>query len=258
MSDTQFTEPRSQLLNEVRLLLGGGMITIELDPEHYDVAFDVALSRYRQRSGNSMEESFLFLDVQPEVAVYRLPDDVQEVTNVYRRTLGGTSGGAAVDPFSLAFTNNIYLISNPGGLGSTSGSGFLATYDFAMQFQSLVGRMFGREVMFIWDPATKNLTLERRFSAVEQVVLHVYNVRPETVLLKDYNARPWLRDYTIAMCKQMIGEARSKFSTIAGPQGGFSLNGEVMKTEAKAEMERLEEELKQFVDQHQGMPFVIG
>lgn len=256
LSDPELST-RQQFLREVRLLLGDGLITLELDPEHFDVAFDVALSRYRQRSGNAMEEAFLFLDIQPDTAVYRLPDDVQEVRSIYRRTIGGTSGGAAVDPFSLAFTNNIYMIQNPGALGST-GSGMLATYDFAMQYQSLIGRMFGREVMYIWDPATKRLTLERKFSATEQVALHVYNVRPETVLLTDPYARPWLRDYTMAWCKQMMGEARSKFSTIAGPQGGFTLNGDMMKNEAKAEMERLEQELKDLVDQHIGWPVVIG
>lgn len=204
-----------------------------------------------------MMESFLFLDVQPEQATYRLPDEVQEVRSIYRRTVGGTSGGAAIDPFSLAFVNNIYMLQNPGALGS-SGSGTLATYDFAMQYQNLVGRMFGRDVQYVWDPATKNLTVERRFSAVEQVALHVYNTRPEAVILDDPYARPWLRDYTIAMCKQMLGEARSKFSTIAGPQGGFTLNGETMKQEAKADMERLDKELTDLVDQHWGWPMVVG
>jgi len=253
LTDPQLT-PRQQLLREVQLLLGFGIITLELDPQHFDVAFEVALSRYRQRSGNAMEEAFLFLDVQPETAVYRLPDDVQEVNTVYRRTIGGSSGGAAIDPFSLAFTNNIYMVQNPGALGTT-GSGMLATYDFAMQYQSLVGRMFGREVMFTWNTATKILALERKFTSAEQVALHIYNTKPEAVVLADPYAKPWLRDYTIAWCKQMMGEARSKFSTIAGPQGGFNLNGDALKTEAKADMERLEQELKDFVDQHMGYPF---
>lgn len=256
MSDPLLTA-RQKLLNDVRLLLGGGLITIELDPEHFDVAFTVALDRYRQRSGNALEESYTFLDVQPDIAVYRLPDEVQEVRSIYRRSIGGTSGGASIDPFSLAFVNNVYMIQNPGALGST-GSGMLATYDFAMQYQSLVGRMFGRDIQYIWDPATKNLTLERRFHSIEQVALHVYNIRPENVILLDPYARPWLRDYTLAWCKQMMGEARSKFSTIAGPQGGFSMNGDAMKAEAKTEMERLEVELNNLVDQNIGYPFIIG
>lgn len=256
ISDIELT-PRQKLLNEVMLLLGGNIVTLSLDPEHYNVAFDVALSRYRQRSGNALEESFLFMDIQPDVYQYRLPDDVQEVRTIYRRTIGGTAGGASVDPFSLAFTNNIYMIGNPGALGTT-GAGILATYDLAMQYQMLVGRMFGMFVQFTFDSATKLLTLHRKFSATEQVCLHIYNTRPENVLLSDPYARPWLRDYTLAWCKQILGEARSKFSTIAGPQGGFTLNGDAMKQEAKAEMERLDTELEKFIDQHIGMPFCIG
>jgi hypothetical protein len=204
-----------------------------------------------------MEESFVFLDVQPDVSSYKLSDEVQEVLNVYRRSIAGSAGGASVDPFSLAFTNNIYLMQNPAGMGG-SGSGVLATYDFAMQYQSLVGRMFGRDVMYTYDSSTHVINLERRFGAVEQIALHVYNARPETVLLGDPYALPWLREYTIAMCKQMMGEARSKFSTVAGPQGGFSLNGAEMKTEARAEMDRLEKELADLMDQHHGYPFTIG
>jgi len=56
----------------------------------------------------------------------------------------------------------------------------------------------------------------------------------------------------------MLGEARSKFSTIAGPQGGFSLNGDALKTEARAEFDRLDLELTNFVDQHIGWPMACG
>lgn len=249
--------PRQKLLNEVQFLLGGGIITLELDPGHYETAFEVALSRYRQRSGNATEESYLFIDVQPDQNYYRLPDEVQLVSEVFRRTIGGTAGGAAIDPFSLAFTNNIYMIQNPGALGST-GAGILATYDLAMQYQMLVGRMFGRDIQFVWDVGTHTLMLERRFTTTEQVVLRVFNTRPEAVVLNDPYAYPWLRDYTVAMCKQILGEARSKFGSIAGPQGGFTLNGDALKQEAKAEMERLDTEIVNLVEQQQAWPLVVG
>jgi hypothetical protein len=257
ISDPQLV-PRQKLINEVLRLLGGGsMVDLELDPEDFDLAFNVALDVYRQRSGNAMEEGFVFLDVQPDVNQYQLDSSIQEVREISRRTIGGTAGGTAIDPFSLAFTNNIYMIQNPGALGST-GSGILATYDFAMQFQMLAGRMFGMFVNYQYDSALHILTIHRKFSAVETVALHVYTTRPENVLLADPYARPWLRSYTIAMCKQMLGEARSMFSTIAGPQGGFTMNGEAMKTEAKEMIADLETQLKEFLDQHTGMPFCIG
>lgn len=251
-------DARDKMIKEIQLRLGAGIIDLELDAEHFDYAITSALDRYRQRSGNSLEESFVFLDIQPEVSTYTLPPEVQTVRTVYRRGIGGAGGGAAVDPFSLAFTQNIYMIQNPGGLGG-SGSGFLATYDMAMQFQELAGRMFGRDVMFTFDAVTKRIMFQRKFGAVETVVLHVYNARPEHIILEDVYAKPWVRDYATAMCKLMIGEARSLFSGgLGGPQGGVSLNGDQMKQEAKEEMERLENEIKEFIDGSGTMPFLIG
>jgi len=248
---------RQKIERDIQLRLGSGIVDNELDPEHYDYAIRAALGRYRMRSNNAMEEAFLFLDVQPERQVYTLPSEVQEVRALYRRSIGGSAGGAAVDPFSLAFSNNIYMIQNPGGLGG-GGAGSLATYDFAMQYQELIGRMFGRDVLYTWDVATKRLTLHRRFTAVETIAVHIYNTRPDEVLFADPYAYVWLKDYAIATCKVIMGDARSKFQNLGGPQGGVSLNGDALKAEGKEDMDRLEAEIMAFMDSHDGMPFIIG
>jgi hypothetical protein len=251
---------RQKIIHEVKLSMGYGMIDVELDPEHYDLAVDVALDRYRQGSGNAMEESFLFLNFQPEVAVYTLPQEVQEVRDVFRQNMGATTGaGAGIDPFSLAYTNNLYMLSSPTGLGgaSTGGTGMLATYELAAQYQELLGRMFGRDVTFTWNASTKKIMFHRRFAANETVALQVYNTKPEDVLFLDPYARPWLRDYVLAKCKIMLSEAYAKWSSgLAGPQGGIQLKD--MKQEAQAELERLEREVLAFQDSHMGMPFIIG
>jgi len=56
----------------------------------------------------------------------------------------------------------------------------------------------------------------------------------------------------------MLGEAREKFATIAGPQGGTSLNGQSLKAEASADMEKLEQEVIQQVSGGAGYSFLIG
>ena len=56
----------------------------------------------------------------------------------------------------------------------------------------------------------------------------------------------------------MLGEARSKFATIAGPQGGGQLNGDALKNEAAAEMEKLEDEVSKAVAGGTGYGFLIG
>ena len=56
----------------------------------------------------------------------------------------------------------------------------------------------------------------------------------------------------------MLGEARSKFATIAGPQGGSALNGDALKAEATAELEKLEADVSTQVGGGVGYGFTIG
>jgi hypothetical protein len=56
----------------------------------------------------------------------------------------------------------------------------------------------------------------------------------------------------------IIGEAREKFATIAGPQSGTSLNGTAMKAEAQTQMDAKIQELVMYVDGSQPLTFVIG
>jgi hypothetical protein len=106
--------------------------------------------------------------------------------------------------------------------------------------------------------ARARLTIHRNVAAEEQVMLHAFNIRPESILLSNPYAKPWLRDYATATCKEMLGQARSKFQSIAGPQGGVTLNGAALKTEAQADFERLEEEIKRLIDGREGYSFLIG
>ena len=61
---------RQELTKEIELSLGGGMVDVELDPEHYDLAIDKALAKYRQRSSRSTEESFIALTLKLEQQDY--------------------------------------------------------------------------------------------------------------------------------------------------------------------------------------------
>lgn len=92
----------------------------------------------------------------------------------------------------------------------------------------------------------------------EVVLLRTYNYKPDIMLMNDHLVFPWLQEYAYSFAKRIVGEARSKFNTIAGPQGGTSLNGDTLKTEAQAEMDKLEEDLKNYVDGSMPMYWVIG
>ena len=110
-----------------------------------------------------------------------------------------------------------------------------------------------------FDVATKKLTITQRPRADDETVLmHTDNFRPDITLFKDIYSKPWIRDYTLAVSKIMLGEARGKFNTIAGPQGGTTLNGDALKAEGQAEIERLESDIGNFQEGGTPHSFVIG
>ena len=64
------------------------MIDIELDPEHYDLSVDIALSKIRQRSENAVEEDFYTIELKKDIAEYTLPEEITEVKKVHHRSFG--------------------------------------------------------------------------------------------------------------------------------------------------------------------------
>ena len=248
------TTAKQEVFDYVNLSLGGGMVDVELDQAHYEEALKKSFAKFRQRSDNSVEESYLFLPTVIDQNTYTLPEEVIEVRKIFRRSIGsrtgGGDGGTSFEPFNLAYTNTYLLAStNMGGL---------ATYNAFAQYQELVGRMFGSFIEFKWNTTTKELVILQRPRAEEELLLYAYNYRPDSELLKDYLASQWIKDYTLAVCKYMLGEARSKFATIAGPQGGSTLNGDALKSEAQAEMEKLEQDVATQVAGGVGYSFTIG
>lgn len=253
MSDSTLDPLKKQLFDYVQLQLGGQIVDIELDPAHYEAAYQRTIGTYRQRSQNAYEESYIFMALQQSVNEYTLPQEVIQVRQIFRRTIGMTgTGGFAFDPFGAA-TLNVYL------LNFNQSGGGLATYDFYQQYVELAARMFGGYINYTWNPVTKRLQLIRDPRGNdESVLLWTYNLRPEISLLSDFQISQWIRDYMVGAAKYIIGEAREKFASIAGPQGGSVLNGAAMKAEGQASMDRGIEDLKLYVDGSSPITWVIG
>ncbi len=245
---------KQQVFDYCRTMLGDGMIDVELDPVHYETALDRALTRFRQRSPNAVEESYMFLELEKDKNDYILPKEVINVQSVFRRTLGSRTGGgtgANFEPFNLAYTNT-YL------LNSTMLGG-IATYYMFASYQEMIGKIFGSYIEFQWVPTSRTLRiLQRPFSEGETLLLRCQNFRPDYTIIDDLYAKQWIRDYSLANCKIMLGEARSKFGAIAGPGGSGQLNGNDLKSAAKEEIEKLEKELQEYVPGGTPLTWIIG
>jgi hypothetical protein len=337
---------RNDIIDYVRLRLGDQIVDVELDKEHYDLAIKQALTRYRQRAGNAVEESFVFLDLLPETQEYILPNYIDTVKAIYRRGIGSVTGTTAsqFEPFAAGYLNTYMLVA-----GRVGG---LVNYELFSQYQELAMTMFGGYINYTWNKVTKKLSLVRKLPAqnityfklsdvtitgttvgsditfvlqqeqpvvagdtlfvknselegynaqyrvksvtnnnteitvealqalgsaltseqisklkvhspqldgfTESVILHVFNIKPDSMLISDPQILPWIQDYALAFCKGILGQARSKFSSVAGPQGAGQLNGTALLAESQQEMDRLDEEIKRYIDGSAPLTWITG
>jgi len=60
--------------------------------------------------------------------------------------------------------------------------------------------------------------------------------------------RNWIRKYTLALAKELLGIIRSKYASLPLPNGEVSMDGEALKSEGREEKANLSEELKEFFE----------
>ena len=60
--------------------------------------------------------------------------------------------------------------------------------------------------------------------------------------------RQWIRQYTLACCKEVLGLVRSKFGSVPIPDGDLQLNGSDLVAAGKEEKSALKTELKEMLD----------
>lgn len=245
---------REKLKDTITQMLGAGAVEVEITDGQLEIAIDNAVANYRAWSSASKEEAFLHMKLYPSESSYVLPTEVEIVRRIYRRGNGVVSGNSStVDPFSLAYSN-AYLLSAV--RGSTGGG--LLTYDLYHQFDETVARLFGREIIFQWNPVNKKLILDRDIRGEEEVLLHVYQNTPEPMLFQQQMSYPWLRDWALSEAMMMLGRNRSKFATLPGPQGTFSMDGSELRQEAAAMQEQLKQRLRNYEDGSTPLAFIIG
>jgi hypothetical protein len=145
--------------------------------------------------------------------------------------------------------------------------GGLVNYELFTGYQELAMKMFGGYINFTFNRVTKKITIVRKVPSqgqtydpneAEGVLLHIDNYKPDIVLLNDRLAFPWIQDYAYALVMMSIGQAREKFGTIAGPQGGSTLNGATLKQEGQALLDKLDLDIANFVDGGTPLTWITG
>ena len=77
------------------------------------------------------------------------------------------------------------------------------------------------------------------------------NIRYDNMAYKEINdpGQQWIRKYTLALCKELLGIIRSKYGTIPIPGSETSMDGDTLRSEATSEKEALVSTLREMLEQ---------
>ena len=93
--------------------------------------------------------------------------------------------------------------------------------------------------------------LRTRHSGSADVVSDYSNAQYDFMVYKQINdvGKQWIRKYTLALAKELLGIIRSKYGSIPIPNAEVSLDGDTLRAEASAEKEQLIEQLRENLEQ---------
>ena len=110
------------------------------------------------------------------------------------------------------------------------------------------------------DHSSKNLFLKVSFSPdplnpdVEDHTIYgvsnISNVPFGNLVYSKVNeiGKQWVRQYTLALSKELLGQVRSKFSTVPLPDGDLNLNGNDLISQAREDKMRLLDKMSELLD----------
>jgi len=222
--------------NDIITALGGNLIDVELTQADYDFAFDKAKRVFQQRGNNNFDRKFVSLPVVPDTFIY----DLAEAENIDTvvRIIKPRSSLSAADPFSVAAINEIF----GGGIAGSSSS--MLTYELGMQMLDNINIYILNDAQYIWKKRLNQLTLLDNPKIEESWFVEVYADLSD----EEYEDVIWVRNYTIAEAKILLGNAYRKFQSLTSPSGETSLSGDAMIAEGKEEQLLLLEAIGDYVD----------
>jgi hypothetical protein len=248
--------------------LGYPMVKVELDETQILDNIDYTRQKYlRWAVGNATIEKYVTLMLRGEQTLYDLPANVTDVLSYSSISMGSIHTLFTVENY--LFQNGMYdqLLMRGGGDGYS-----VVSFHIAKEFLETIHRYVVDSYNFIYHKYTNQLEINPPppSSGVTTIISGgVYQENtPGYILLRTYQiegtdedlySNYWFLDYATAMCKISLGRIRSKFGSFSavGSNTGLQMDGEALLQEGQADIERLEETLKN-EEIFEGWPILIG
>ena len=109
----------------------------------------------------------------------------------------------------------------------------------------------GQYPVLYFDYFVRNEFIENSTSVISDVVSDYSNVGYDFIEYCGINdvGRQWIRKYTLALVKELLGAIREKYSNIPIPGAEISLDGAALRSEAQTEKESLMTQLRETLEE---------
>lgn len=244
----------------IKRALGAPVVEINIDDDQMDDRVDEALQYFREFHYEGSIKTYLKHQItQAEIDSFKTNETHTAATTGTQAIASQTFGEAQnyitlpehvlavinLFPFSSGTQSNMFDIqyqlrlNDLWDLTSTS----VMYYAQVQSHLALLNQMLVGQIPIRYNMHSNRLYIDynaNKLTANEWIIIECYRKIDPTDMTDVYNDM-WLKKYATALVKYQWGENLAKFTGIALP-GGVTLNSEQMKTEAKEEITRLEEE----------------
>tara|TARA_B100000902_G_scaffold397022_1_gene459582 strand:- start:3560 stop:4363 length:804 start_codon:yes stop_codon:yes gene_type:complete len=258
---------RQTLISYAKRALGHPVIEINVDDDQIDDRVDEALQYWQQYHYDGIKRTYLKWEYTQAEQNRILTTTSEAGTKNSVTSTWKEDNNYIVVPETVFSVTNIFPFSNKGNLNlfdvryqlrlndlydfsSTS----VINYDVVMRQLDFLDHILVGEKPLRFNQHDNRLYIDMDWKndlqIGEHIVIECYRKMDPDTYTDVYNDI-WLKKYTTALVKKQWGANLSKFAGVA-MIGGVTLNGEQIYTQALADIEKLEEEIKS-LQEHQAM-----
>lgn len=227
---------REEISDYVLLMLGAPTIRVELDTQQLTLCVDEALKKFEENAPREYFRYYKFNTI-PNVSKYQLPCFVGWIRAVSYLTRASHCGHREL--------GGVYSFASPmGQYGGVSWGGYMPAYPF---WGNMGEWALFKGYLEVFNRYTSN---EGAWQITDDNTLHLYpNPIRELPVIVEYIERQnewtyiesWIKEYALAMAKQIVGRIRSKYDRFVSPGGGVTLDGQRLLDEGTNEKRELEQ-----------------
>jgi len=232
---------RQELIDYCLRRLGAPVIEINIDEDQLEDRLDEALQYYQTYHSDAIIKTYVKHQITSDDITNGYISLLDQYTYV-RKVLPVGDANASINMFDARYQMSLNDVYNLRG-GTSTGLSF---YYQTQEYLSTVGMILSGEVPIRFSRHQDRLYLDgdwdNELLEGNYIIVDADAIIDAEVSNDVYNDM-WLKRYSTALIKEQWGQNISKFEGMQLP-GGVILNGRAIIEDARAEIEKLEEEIR--------------